>query len=414
MNQEIKPARALWMKKAALFLVSQNISLFGSSVVGFAIVWYITLETSSGFWMMLSTICSTLPQVLVSLFGGVWADRHHRKYLIMLSDGFIALATLLLAVAFWMDLKPMWLLLAASTVRSIGAGIQTPAVSAIYPQIVPIESLTKVQGVNQTLASVLMLLSPAVGGVVLGTFGIVWALLIDVFTAAIAIFVMSMIRVEKQPQADEPLSMAADIRQGISYVFRHRQLRRIVICLLFSFFLITPAAVLSPLMVERTFGDDVWRLTANEIVWTVGSLIGGLFVAWRGTFHNKTRTVAICLVGFGVCFGLLGLSWSFTVFLLFMGIGGFFMPVVSTVQTVHIQEITKPEVLGRVFSIVQLISASAMPVAILLFGPMADVVSVESILLVTGFLLALVGVLYGFICGRGPIEAQPGGEGENR
>ena len=63
--------------------------------------------------------------------------------------------------------------------------------------------------------------------------------------------------------------------------------------------------------------------------------------------------------------------------------------------------------LGRVFSIVQLISASAMPVAILLFGPLADVVSVESILLVTGILLAVVGAVYGYICRRDPGKPLP-------
>ena len=68
----------------------------------------------------------------------------------------------------------------------------------------------------------------------------------------------------------------------------------------------------------------------------------------------------------------------------------------STAQTVHIQEITEQTVLGRVFSIVQIISASAMPIAIIFFGPLADVVSVESILLVTGVMLAIVGILYGY------------------
>ena len=88
-------------KEVISFLLSQNISLFGSSVVAFAIIWYITLETSSGLWLMLSTICSTVPQVVISLWGGVWADRYNRKHLIMFSDGFIALATLGLVVAFW-------------------------------------------------------------------------------------------------------------------------------------------------------------------------------------------------------------------------------------------------------------------------------------------------------------------------
>lgn len=384
-----------WKKRISLFLLSQNISLFGSSVVGFAIIWHITLTTSSGTWLMLSTICSMLPQVLVSLLGGVWADRYNRKHLIMLSDGFIALATLGLAIAFLLGFQRLELLLMVSAVRSIGAGIQTPAVGAIYPQLVPQEYLTKVQGINQTLNSVLMLLAPAVGGLILGWVGIVAAFFVDVVTAGMAVLVMSRIQVEKINHQSASDSIWADLKGGLAYAFRHPQLRRLIICYLFSFFLITPAAVLSPLMVERTFGNEVWRLTANEMVWTVGSFFGGVFVSLKGQFKDKVRTVSLCLVAFGVMFGLLGLAWNFVSFLAFMGIAGFFLPPMVTAQTVHIQEVTEPEVLGRVFSIVQLISASAMPVAILLFGPLADAVSVESILLVSGVLLALVGIQYG-------------------
>jgi DHA3 family macrolide efflux protein-like MFS transporter len=384
----------LFDKKIALFLISQNLSLFGSTVVGFAIVWYITLETSSGFWLMLSTICSTLPQVVISLWGGVWADRYNRKHLIMLADAFIALATLGLAIAFWSGFKSMELLLAVSVVRSLGAGIQTPAVNATYPQLVPQEKLTKIQGIHQTSISVLMLLAPAVGGAILGSMEIVWAFMLDVVTAALAILIFSFIKVEKIERTDEPASVFTDLRQGLDYSFSHPDLRRIIICYACSFFLITPAAVLTPLMIERSFGSEVWRLTANEIVWTVGSLIGGVYVSLHGDFKDKVRTVALCLVAFGVTFGLLGIAGNFMVYLLIMGTAGFFMPIIATAQTVFIQEITPPTMMGRVFSIIQIIATSSMPIAILLLGPLADIVSVESILVVSGILLAIVGKLY--------------------
>jgi DHA3 family macrolide efflux protein-like MFS transporter len=384
----------LFDKKIALFLISQNLSLFGSTVVGFAIVWYITLETSSGFWLMLSTICSTLPQVVISLWGGVWADKYNRKHLIMLADAFIALATLGLAIAFWSGFKSMELLLAVSVVRSLGAGIQTPAVNATYPQLVPQEKLTKIQGIHQTSISVLMLLAPAVGGAILGSMEIVWAFMLDVVTAALAILVFSFIEVEKIERTDEPTSVFTDLRQGLDYSFSHPDLRRIIICYACSFFLITPAAVLTPLMIERSFGSEVWRLTANEIVWTVGSLIGGVYVSLHGDFKDKVRTVALCLVAFGVTFGLLGIAGNFMVYLLIMGTAGFFMPIIATAQTVFIQEITPPTMMGRVFSIIQIIATSSMPIAILLLGPLADIVSVESILVVSGILLAIVGKLY--------------------
>jgi DHA3 family macrolide efflux protein-like MFS transporter len=322
----------------------------------------------------------------------------------MLADGFIALATLALAIVFMLGYTKLDLLLAVAAVRSVGAGIQMPAVSAIFPQLVPMEHLTKVQGINQTLISVLMLLAPAVGGILLGTVGLVAAFFVDVVSASLAILVLILIKVKKVASAKTDLTIWQDMRSGIAYTFGHGQLRRMVICCMVAFFLVTPAAVLTPLMVERTFGSEIWRLTANEIAWTVGSIFGGVFVSLKAKFNDKAKTVALCLIAFGVMFGLLGVAWSFTIFLVFMGIAGCFLPVMATAQTVYIQEITAPEVLGRVFSVVQLFTASAMPVAIILFGPLADVVSVESILIASGVLLALVGILYMVSEKRGALE----------
>lgn len=383
-----------WRKKIALFLISQNLSLFGSSVVSFSIIWYITLETSSGKWMTAFTICSLLPQVLISLVAGVWADRYNRKHLIMLSDGLSALVTLGLAAAFLAGYQRLELLLAVSFFRSICAGIQTPAVNALYPQVVPLEKLTKVQGINQTLNSVLMLLSPAVGGFLLGSLGIFWAFMVDIITALLAVAVLSLILMPRVDRFGEAAPVLTDLRQGIDYAFSHQLLKRLLICYSVSFFLITPAAFLTPLLVERSFGSDVWRLTANEMVWTAGSLIGGVFVSMRGEFKDKIRTISICLVGFGVTFALLGVAKPFAVYLLVMGIAGLFMPVIATAETVLIQENVEEEMMGRVFSLVQIITGGAMPAAILLFGPLADVVSVGTILLVSGALLAVTGVVF--------------------
>lgn len=83
--------QANWQKQIAWFMISQNLSIFGSSVVGFSIIWYITVTTSSGFWITISTLATLVPQVLVSLWAGVFADRYNKKTIIMLADGFTAL-----------------------------------------------------------------------------------------------------------------------------------------------------------------------------------------------------------------------------------------------------------------------------------------------------------------------------------
>lgn len=83
-------AEADWKKKTVLFLVSQSVTLFGSTLVQMAIVWYVTLKTSSGAWVSAFTVCSYLPQFLISFVGGVWADRYSRKKLIIFADAVIA------------------------------------------------------------------------------------------------------------------------------------------------------------------------------------------------------------------------------------------------------------------------------------------------------------------------------------
>ncbi|HHY58975.1 MAG TPA: MFS transporter [Clostridia bacterium] len=394
METAVRTGHANWQKQVTLFLISQNLSIFGSSVVSYAIMWHITLETSSGTWMMWFTICSLLPQVVVSLWGGVWADRYNRKYLAMVPDALAALATLGLAVAFWAGYRSLLLLLVASFVRSVTQGIQAPAVLALYPQLVPVDRLTRVQGVNMTLNSILMLLAPAAGGVILGSLGIVWTFMVDVVTASLAVLVLSFIRVEKVRQSGTASSVLAELKEGVLYAFRDRLLKSVLICYGVTFFLVTPAAMLTPLLVERVFGGDVWKLTANEIAWTVGTLIGGVFVSLKGQFRAKIPTVALGLVIHGFCFTLLGLARDFAFYLTAMGIAGFFMPMVSTAQTVLLQENVEQEMMGRVFSLVQIVSGLAMPVAILFFGPLADQVSIGSILVVTGVLLAVTGVLY--------------------
>lgn len=73
-----------WKRDVILFLVGQTISLFGSSLVQYAIMWHITLETQSGTMMTIFIICGFLPTFFLSPFAGVWADRYNRKKLLSL------------------------------------------------------------------------------------------------------------------------------------------------------------------------------------------------------------------------------------------------------------------------------------------------------------------------------------------
>lgn len=152
--------RKNWKPQAMLFLISQCITLFGSTLVQMAIVWYVTIQTSSGVWVAAFTVCSYLPQFLISFVAGVWADRHSRKRLIVGADSLIALVTLLMALAIPHITEQAVLLsglLAMSVIRSFGAGIQTPAV---IPQLVPEDQIMRFNGINATMQSVVQFAAP--------------------------------------------------------------------------------------------------------------------------------------------------------------------------------------------------------------------------------------------------------------
>ena len=176
-----------WKKKTAMFLSSQSLSLFGSMLVQYAIIWHITLVTQSGAILTVATIAGFLPQIAISLFAGVWADRYPRKFLIIASDLLTAASTLVLAGFFLMGYRELWLIILVSAIRSIGAGIQGPAVNALLPQIVPTERLIKVNSINGTLQPFIMIVTPVLSGALLSISRLEAIFFIDVVTALLAV-----------------------------------------------------------------------------------------------------------------------------------------------------------------------------------------------------------------------------------
>lgn len=387
-----------WKKNIILFLSSQTISLFGSALVQYAIMWHVTLTTESGMMMTLFIICGFIPTFILSPFAGVWADRYNRKLLIILSDSMIALATLILAIVFLMGYDATWLLFLMAAVRALGTGIQTPAVGAILPQIVPSEKLTKVNGANGSIQAVIMFVAPIVSAGLLTVATIEMIFFIDVITAAIAIFtLLAFFRIPLHEKASEQqtTSYLNDFKEGIKYIKEHAFLKTFFLFFALFFILMAPAAFLTPLQVTRSFGDDVWRLTAIELVFSIGMMAGGGVIASWGGFKNKVHTMTFASVLMGLCTFLLGVVPIFWIYLVFMGIFGIAMPIFNTPTTVMLQEKVDENYLGRIFGVFGMISTSMMPIGMLIFGPLADVVDIEWLLILTGVLILVLSLFLG-------------------
>lgn len=396
MNSATHNDKSNWYKNIVLFLSSQAISLFGSSLVQYAMMWYITLSTESGVMMTIYIICGFIPTFILSPVAGVWADRYNRKILIVLSDGLIALATLILAILFLIGFDDIWLLFLMAAIRAFGTGIQTPAVGAILPQIVPKNKLTKVNGINGSIQAIIMFVSPLVSAALLGMATMEIIFFIDVVTAAIAIgtlLIFLKIPLHEKAKDKQTTSYLSDFKLGLQYVNSHDFLKKFFLFFALFMVLMAPASFLTPLQVARSFGDDVWRLTAIEIVFSIGMMAGGAIIAAWGGFSNKVKTMGFATVIMGVCTFALGSVPNFWVYLFFMGVFGVAMPILNTPATVLLQEKIEEDYLGRVFGVMGMISTSMMPIGMLIFGPLADMIKIEWLLIGTGTFIMCLSIL---------------------
>ena len=154
--------------------------------------------------------------------------------------------------------------------------------------------------------------------------------------------------------------------------------------------MVAPASFLTPLQVTRSFGDDVWRLTAIEIAFSIGMMVGGGVIAAWGGFKNKIHTMTLASVLFGLTTIALGIVPIFWLYLVVMLICGIAMPIFNTPATVLLQEKIEENYLGRVFGVFGMISTSMMPLGMLVFGPIADFVKIEWLLIGTGVIMVVL------------------------
>lgn len=387
-----------WKKKTAWFLTSQGITLFGSSLVQFAMIWFVTKETSSGLWVSALTVCAFIPQMLISFISGAWADRHPKRNIIIAADSAIAVATLILAILIPFISHNTTLLIAllvTSVIRSLGAGIQQPAVNALIPELVPQEKLMRVNGINAMVQSVVQFAAPAIAGALL-TFGPMRStLFIDVATAVVGISVLlfAAIPAVKSDKERDGKGAFDDVKEGARYIRSNGFLGKLLVVYGVFIFLCVPAGFLASLFVSRTYGDSYVKMSIVEIIGFLGMLLGGLLMSAWGGFKNRVKTFLFGMTAFGLLAIGMGAIEIFAVYLVMMGVYGIALTMVQTAVTTLIQEQAALEVQGRVFGFLGSVYSGCLPLGMIVFGPLADVVSMRILMIASGAVLMIMALV---------------------
>ncbi|MBN2048315.1 MAG: MFS transporter, partial [Anaerolineaceae bacterium] len=214
-----------WKKKFFTIWSGQAISLIGSRLVGFALVWYLTDLTGSATVLATASLIGMLPEILLLPFAGALADRWNRRKVMIVADSGIALATLALAGLFFMGWVQIWHIYALMFVRSVCGSFHWPAMNASTSLLVPKEKYTRIQGVNQLLQGILSVVAAPLGALMMELMKVGNILMIDVITALIAVTPLFFLSIPQPDvltqvkEGDSPLkTMLKDMREGLHYV----------------------------------------------------------------------------------------------------------------------------------------------------------------------------------------------------
>lgn len=342
------------------------------------------------------SVCSYLPQFILSFVGGVWADRYPRKLLIIGADALIAFATLVMVCAIPLITSTPTLLsalLAMSAIRSLGAGIQTPAVNAVIPQVVPKEQLMRYNGINASMQAVVNFAAPAAAGVVFAVSSLRTTLMIDIITAVIGSAILSCLTLPDQEKPKESQTLLSDMIAGIRYALNNRSIGKLLTIYGLFTLLCVPAGYLGGLLVRRIFGSTYWYLTAVEVVGFAGMAAGGVVMSTWGGLRKKERTLSAGLFAFGAFAIGMGLTKNFPLYLSLMFFYGITLTVIQTSITTLLQETAEPAMQGRVFGLFSTIYAGALPLGMILFGPLADLVPLQWFMAGSGATLITIAVI---------------------
>ncbi|MDR0600436.1 MAG: MFS transporter, partial [Treponema sp.] len=121
-------------------------------------------------------------------------------------------------------------------------------------------------------------------------------------------------------------------------------------------------------------------------------MAGGVLIGMWGGFKNRIYTMALSCVLCGILAAGLGLATNFWLYLVIMALMGLSLPLYNAPSMVLLQTTVEPAFMGRVISVFTMVSSTMMPLGMVLFGPVSDIISIDTLLIVTGLLAALLAV----------------------
>jgi MFS family permease len=378
-------AVALWNRSFVCLTVGSLVSRLGTAIFDVVLAWWLVQETGSALPVGYVLAAATIPTILLGPIGGVLVDRWNKKYVLVAADLVAAGAAAAVAAMAYLDAVRLPLLVASAFVLGASTAVFKPALRALVPALVDKRHLVRANSVSTGITESTKVVGPVIGGwlLAIAVLGVPGAFALNAVSYLASAAAGLAVDYRHRRTGPPPGGVAAQLRAGIGYVNRLPVLRRLlVLCGVVNFFLVS-GTVLLPVYVRDSLHGSGRLYSLVLTAEAVGGIAAAVAFLVAPTSRRQTGRLGWFLLLSGVCLGLFPLPGSGAGLALLAFGQGLFMSAFNTLFFTYVQDVTDPDFLGRVLSIVYVVAMAVMPLSYLTFGYLGDRV-VESAFLVAG------------------------------
>ena len=389
-----------WRLRFWSIFLGQALSLVGSAITQFVLLWWITDKTGSAAALATAGMAMLLPQALLGPLGGVFADRHDRQIIMILTDLVSALCVLLLIMMFEYGNVELWQIYVLMATRSAMQAFQGPATMASVATLVPPDFVPRAAGFNQTVQGLSMVGAAPLGALLLSFVPVKYALGVDVLTAAIGISPLLFVTIPPViSTSSRHVRIWAQFRDGIQRIWSDRSLRGLYMLVTITTMFFMPLFTMIPLLVKSRYHGGPPQLALLESLTGVGMIIGGILVA----VIAPKRKVPWVLGGMSLsCFLIAATAWLPPELFLVCGalwlVGASAFMLANASLMAVLQTVIAQDFQGRAISVLTTMNAVAAPVGLAIANPLGEFLGVSWLFFVFGLSGGFV-MISGFLSG---------------
>jgi len=367
-------------------------SSIGTLMQTFAQAWLVLQLSGSSLLLGLDSFLGSIPIVLFSLVGGVFADRTERQKLLLGSQFVQMFCAFLLAILFATGVVKIWHILALSFVVGTAQSFGGPAYSALIPTLVKTEDLPNAIALNSIQFNVARVLGPTLGGVALAL-GASWCFSLNGISFVAVIISLLIIHPHFVPTKSKE-SVLTSMKEGIHFIRSQATMEALIVLAFMMTLLAFPLIVFLPVFAKDVFHGGPNLYIVFLVCSGIGSICGALTVAWLGKHKHMGLLVLLMLLGLGVLISGFALSRNFVLSCVLIFFSGAMLLAVFTSIGSLVQMIAPDNMRGRVLSVYNVAFRGGMPVGSLVVGALVKQFTAPLVLTWNGGLLMLLALYF--------------------